>query len=73
MAGLKLSAPILAASLLLMVVLAVFARMIPEMNILFISMPARIGLGLFMVAIFLPFINTFVAEFADWMNKLLPL
>jgi flagellar biosynthetic protein FliR len=72
MAGLKLSAPILAASLLLMVVLAVFARMIPEMNILFISIPARIGLGLFMVAIFLPFINTFVAEFADWMSKLLP-
>ncbi len=73
MAGLKLSAPILAAFLLLMVVLAVFARMIPEMNILFISLPMRVGMGLLMVAIFLPFINTFVAEFADWMGKLLPL
>lgn len=72
MAGLKLSAPILAALLLLMVVLAVFARMIPEMNILFISLPMCVGLGLLMVAIFLPFINTFVAEFADWMSKLLP-
>ena len=72
MAGLKLSAPILAALLLLMVVLAVFARMIPEMNILFISLPMCVGLGLLMVAIFLPFINTFVAEFADWMDKLLP-
>lgn len=73
MAGLKLAAPVLAAFLVLMVVLAVFARMIPEMNILFISLPMRVGLGLIMVVIFLPFINTFVAEFADWMGKLLPL
>jgi flagellar biosynthesis protein FliR len=56
-----------------MVVLAVLARMIPEMNILFISLPMRVGLGLLMVVIFLPFINTFVDEFADWMGKLLPL
>jgi flagellar biosynthesis protein FliR len=43
------------------------------MNILFISLPLRVGLGLLMAAIFLPFINGFVAEFADWMGKLLPL
>ncbi len=71
-AGLKLAAPILAAFLLLMVVLAVLARIVPEMNILFISLPLRVGLGLLMVTIFLPFINAFVAEFADWMGKLLP-
>jgi flagellar biosynthetic protein FliR len=72
-AGLKLAAPMLAAFLLLMVVLAVLARIVPEMNILFVSFPLRIGLGLLMVAIFMPFINNFVAEFADWMDKLLPL
>jgi len=71
--GLRLAAPILAAFLLLMVVLAVLARIVPEMNILFISLTLRVGLGLLMVAIFLPFINGFVAEFADWMGKLLPL
>jgi len=70
--GLKLAAPILAAFLLLMVVLAVLARIVPEMNILFISLPLRVGLGLLMVMIFLPYINGFVAEFADWMGKLLP-
>ncbi len=70
--GLRLAAPMLAAFLLLMVVLAVLARMVPEMNILFISLPLRVGLGLLMAAIFLPFINGFVAEFADWMGKLLP-
>ncbi|MHC4586984.1 MAG: flagellar biosynthetic protein FliR, partial [Planctomycetota bacterium] len=57
MAGFKLSAPILATFLVLMVILAVFARMVPEMNILFISLPLRVGLGLLMVAMFLPFIN----------------
>jgi len=72
-AGLRLAAPMLAAFLLLMVVLAVLARVVPEMNILFISMPLRVGLGLLMAAMFLPFINGFVAEFADWMGKLLPL
>ena len=71
--GLKIAAPILAAFLLLMVVLAVLARMVPEMNILFISLPLRVGLGLLMVAIFLPFISSFVAEFAKLMGKLLPL
>ena len=71
--GLKLAAPILAAFLLLMVVLAVLARMVPEMNILFISLPLRVGLGLLMVAIFMPFISSFVAEFAELMGKLLPL
>ena len=72
-AGLRLAAPMLAAFLVLIVVLAILARMIPEMNILFISFPLRIGLGLLMTVISLPFINGFVAEFADWMGKLLPL
>jgi flagellar biosynthetic protein FliR len=71
--GLKLAVPILAAFLLLMVILAVLARMVPEMNILFISLPLRVGLGLLMMAIFLPFIGSFVGEFAKLMGKLLPL
>jgi flagellar biosynthetic protein FliR len=71
--GLRLAAPMLAAFLVLMVALAVLARIAPETNILFISFPLRVGLGLLMAAIFLPFINGFVAEFADWMGKLLPL
>ena len=72
-ASLRLAAPMLAAFLLLLVALSVFARILPEMDILFISMPLSIGLGLLITGIFLPFINEFVAEFADWMGKLLPL
>jgi len=71
--GLKLAAPMLAAFLVLMVILAVLARMVPEMNILFVSFPLRVGLGLFMVAVFLPFVSSFVGEFAKLMGKLLPL
>lgn len=71
--GLKLAAPTLAAFIMLMVILAILARMVPEMNILFISLPLRVGMGLLMVAIFIPFIGSFVGEFAKLMGKLLPL
>jgi len=71
--GLKLAAPILAAFLLLMVVLAVLARIMPDMNILFISLPLRVGMGLFLMAIFLPFVFSFVSEFATLMGSLLPM
>lgn len=72
-AGLRLAAPMLAAFMVLMVALALLARLVPEMNILFISMPVRIGLGLIMAGTFLPFINGYVTELANWMAKLLPL
>ena len=72
-AGLRLGAPILAAFILLTIMLAVLARVVPEMNILFISLPLRVGLGLLMAVIFMPFLNSFVGEFAEWMGKLLPL
>ena len=69
LASLSISEPIRP----LLVVLGVFARILPEMDILFISMPLRVGLGLLMAGMFLPFINQFVGEFADWMGKLLPI
>lgn len=72
-ASLRLAGPMLAAFLLLLVVLGVFARILPEMDILFISMPLRVGMGLLMAGIMLPFINQFVGEFADWMGKLIPI
>jgi flagellar biosynthetic protein FliR len=71
--SLRLAAPMLAAFLLLLSVLGVFARIMPDMNILFLSMPLRVGMGLLMMGIFLPFINQFVGEFAKLMGKLLPL
>ena len=72
-AALRLAAPILAAFIILLVALAVLARIAPEMNILMISMPIRVGLGMLMMGIFVPYLNTFVSEFSDWMGKLLPI
>ena len=63
-ACLRLAAPMLAAFLMLLIVLAVFARIIPDMDILFLSMSLSVGLGLLMIGTFLPFISGFVAEFA---------
>lgn len=71
--GLKLSAPILAAFLLMMVVLAILARISPEANILFLSLPLRVGLGMFMVGVFLPFLVGFIKDFAGWVDKLIPI
>jgi flagellar biosynthesis protein FliR len=43
------------------------------MDILFISLPMKVALGFIMLAVAAPLINDFVAEFADWMAKLLPM
>ncbi len=72
-AGLRLAAPVLAAMLVLLVALAILARLVPEMNIFFISFPLRIGLGLAIVTVCVPFINDFVSEMAELMSKMLPL
>jgi flagellar biosynthesis protein FliR len=57
----------------MLVVLAILARIVPEMNILFISMPVRVGLGLLLTVTFLPFLQEFVSSFSGWMGELLPL
>ena len=49
------------------------ARIVPDMNVLFISMPIRVGLGMIMAIAFIPFVQEFVAEFAELAHTLLPL
>jgi flagellar biosynthesis protein FliR len=67
--GLKLAAPILAAFLLLAVVLAVMARALPEMNVLMVSLPLRVGLGFFLAAAMVPSLGTFTEQIGDWLNR----
>jgi flagellar biosynthetic protein FliR len=69
--ALTLAAPILAAFLLLAIVLGIFARVVPEMNILFMSLPLRVGLGLLMTAAVLPSFRTFNGQLADWIRRFL--
>jgi flagellar biosynthetic protein FliR len=73
MAGLRLSAPVLCAFFLLMATLAIFARIMPDMDILFLSMPLRAALGLLFSSMAMPFVLEYVTEFSDWMGKLLPI
>ena len=72
-AALRLSAPLLALTIIMMIILGIMARIVPEMNILFISFPIRIALGLMMVTTLLPFINGYLDEFTKWLDILLPL
>jgi len=72
-AGLRLAAPMFAALLVLLIALAILARVVPEMDIFFISFPLRIFLGLVMLTAFVPFIDEFVGEMAQLMAKVLPL
>ena len=71
--GLKMCTPIIAVFLLIIVALAVMARIAPETNILFLSMPLRIGIGLMMAGLYLPFISEFAKEYTKWLDKLLPI
>jgi len=72
-AGLRLAAPMFAALLVLLIALAILARIVPEMDIFFISFPLRIFLGLVMLTAFVPFIDEFVGEMAQLMARILPL
>jgi flagellar biosynthetic protein FliR len=72
MLALQMAAPMLAAFLLLMVVLGFMARVSPETNILFLSLPLRIAMGLMLVAIFIPFLVNYISTFTDWINRLIP-
>ena len=69
--AMKLAAPILAATLILSLILAVISRILPEMNILLMSFPLRVGLGLFVAAATMPLLHSFAVELADWMNRFL--
>lgn len=70
--ALQLSAPLLAAFMLLLVILAFLARIAPESNVLFLSFPLRIGMGLLMVGFFIPYLNEYLQQFAQWLNRMLP-
>lgn len=69
---LRMAAPILTASLLLMVVLGFMARVAPEANVLFLSFPLRVGLGLMFVGVFVPFLHEYLQRFSEWTLRLLP-
>jgi len=69
--AIQLAAPVLAGFLILSAVLAVLARVMPEMNILFESYPLRVGVGFVMAIAIVPSLNAFVAEVGAWIQQFL--
>jgi flagellar biosynthetic protein FliR len=71
MLSLQMAAPILAAFLLLKIVMAILARIAPESNILFLSLPIQIGLGITALGILMPFLGEYLKHFVEWVDKLI--
>lgn len=69
--ALQIASPVIAASLILSVILAVLSRVLPEMNILMESLPLKVGVGLFMAAAIVPLLSGVTTELAEWMGRLL--
>ena len=67
--AMRLAAPVIAAFVVLSVILGVLARVLPEMNVLLVSFPLRVGLGLFMAAALMPVMNDLTIELADWLSR----
>lgn len=65
-AGIKIAAPVMAALFLTEVALGITARIVPQMNIFFVGLPLKIGLGLLAMALSWPML-VHVFEFM-WMN-----
>ncbi len=69
--ALRLAAPLIGAFMLLSVALGIVARAMPELHILMVSFPLRVGLGFFMAAMIMPSLGSFTNELANWMAKYL--
>ena len=55
--GLKLALPVMAVTFLLHTTMGVLGRLVPQMNILLLSFPITIAMGLFVLGLGLPFIS----------------
>ena len=66
---LRLAAPTLAAFLVVTVALGVLARALPEINVLFLSLPIRVGMGVLMAAALVPTLGSFSQELGNWLHQ----
>jgi len=63
--GLRIAAPVVAAMLLGYTALGVFARAVPQLNVLMLAFPLQIGLGLLTLSFLLPLAAPLFASWAD--------
>ncbi|MGC8653630.1 MAG: flagellar biosynthetic protein FliR [Candidatus Kryptoniota bacterium] len=53
--AIKIGAPVLIALFLTDVLMGIIARMVPQINVFFVGLPLKIGVGLVMLAVSMPF------------------
>jgi flagellar biosynthetic protein FliR len=67
--GFKISAPVIAAILVCDVTLGILSKTMPQMNIFFVGMPLKIGLGLVVMIITIPAFIAILSFLIDAMNQ----
>jgi len=69
--GIKLAAPTMATLFLIETCMALMARIVPRMNIFFIGLPVRLGVGLLIIIASLPIFYTFfTTTLAGWQQDM---
>ena len=61
----KLLAPLLVFMMIIYITLAIIGRLMPQMNVLFVSFPLTVGLGLFFFGLMLIFIPKIIYPYMD--------
>jgi len=56
----KLGAPIIAVLLLTSIAFGLIARTVPQMNVFFVAMPLKLGVGLLFIGLCLPYFSSFL-------------
>ncbi len=64
----QLASPLLLLTFLVSLAMAVMARLVPEMNILIVGFPVKVGVGLIGLAIFVPVLVRYCAELSRVMT-----
>jgi flagellar biosynthetic protein FliR len=76
--GIKIAAPVMAILILTQVAMGIVARVVPQLNILLMSFPITIGLGLIFIGLslelFVPYVRGLFDESGkEMINVLIPL
>jgi flagellar biosynthetic protein FliR len=58
--AIKVGAPVIAAMLLTSIAFGLVARAVTQMNVFIVAMPLKIGVGLFFIAVSLPYLSSFL-------------
>jgi flagellar biosynthetic protein FliR len=67
--AIKIGAPIITALFLTSVAFGLIARTVPQMNVLIVAMPLKIGVGLLFMGFSLPYITSFLRTLVNGLGK----